>query len=194
MRLLAAPEFFGAHVALPWLALAWMLYGLFQVQLVITGRARATTRNLPAALTGLGVNVALLFLLVPNSGAGLGIAGAGIALCGGYVAMLIAMHLLTRGLLEIRFEWRRLAVLSVILAAVAVSGELLLPTAGAAGLLLRVAWLALVPALLGLTRFFAPHERERARALVAAAAARVASFRGREGEVASYVDDPLRDA
>jgi O-antigen/teichoic acid export membrane protein len=194
VRLLAAPEFFGAHVALPWLALAWMLYGLYQVQLVITGRARATARNLPAALTGLGANLALLLLLVPDSGAGLGIAGAGIALCGGYVAMLAAMHLLTRGLLDVRFEWRRLALLAAILAGVSVSGELLLPTAGAAGFVLRVAWLALVPALLWLTRFFAPHERERARALAADAARRVASFRGRGGEVASYVDDPLRDA
>jgi len=94
----------------------------------------------------------------------------------------------------VRFEWRRLALLAAILTAVAVSGELLLPTAGAAGFLLRLAWLGLVPALLWLTRFFAPNERERARALAADAARRVASFRGREGEVASYVDDPLRDA
>ena len=76
----------------------------------------------------------------------------------------------------------------------AVSGELLLPTSGAAGFVLRLAWLALVPALLWLTRFFAPHERERARALAADAARRVAFFQGKEGEVASYVDDPLRDA
>src|SRR5439155_1739108 len=116
VRLLAAPEFFGAHTALPWLALAWTFYGLYQLQLVITGRARATARNLPAALTGLLVNIALLLVLVPDSGAGLGIAGAGIALCGGYVAMLVAMYLLTRGLLEVRFEWRRLAMLTAILA------------------------------------------------------------------------------
>jgi O-antigen/teichoic acid export membrane protein len=194
VRLLAAPEFFGAHAALPWLALAWTLYGLYQLQLVITGRARATARNLPAALTGLGVNIALLLVLVPDSGAGLGIAGAGIALCGGYVAMLAVMYLLTRGLLEVRFEWRRLALLTAILAAVAVSGELLLPTSGAVGFALRLAWLSLLPALLWATRFFAPHERARARALLADARRRLAAFRGRGGELASYVDDPLRDA
>jgi len=82
VRLLAAPQYFGAHAALPWLALGWSLYGLYQIMIVITGRARVTLRNVPAALGGLAVNVALLLALVPRGGAGLGIAGAGIALCG----------------------------------------------------------------------------------------------------------------
>src|SRR5207253_4755111 len=30
VRLLAAHQFFGAHAALPWLALAWTLYGVYQ--------------------------------------------------------------------------------------------------------------------------------------------------------------------
>ena len=42
VRLLAAPQYFGAHAALPWLALAWALYGLYQVMIVITGRAKVT--------------------------------------------------------------------------------------------------------------------------------------------------------
>ena len=70
VRLLAAPEYFGAHTALPWLALGWTLYGLYQVLIVITGRARVTRLNLPAALAGLAVNIGLLLLLVPASGAG----------------------------------------------------------------------------------------------------------------------------
>ena len=100
VRLLAAPGYFGAHRALPWLALGWTLYGLYQVMIVITGRARVTARNLPAAAAGLAVNVALLVWLVPAGGLGLGIAGAGIALCGAYVAMLAVMHLLTRNLFD----------------------------------------------------------------------------------------------
>jgi O-antigen/teichoic acid export membrane protein len=193
VRLLAAPEFFGAHSALPWLALGWALYGLYQVMIVITGRARVTQRNIPAAAVGLAVNVVLLVVLVPRSGAGLGIAGAGIALCGAYAAMVAMMHLLTRGVFAVDFEWRRLAQLAAILAGIAVVGELLLPSSGLAGLLLRAAWLALVPVLLLATRFFAPHEREQARALVADARARVAAFRARGGEVEAYAEDPLRD-
>ena len=65
VRLLAAPQFFGAYRALPWLALGWALYGLYLVFVVIAGRARVTSRNFPAAAAGLAVNVALLVLLVP---------------------------------------------------------------------------------------------------------------------------------
>jgi O-antigen/teichoic acid export membrane protein len=193
VRLLAAPAYFGAHAALPWLALGWTLYGLYQVMIVITGRARVTARNLPPAAVGLAVNIALLLLLVPHGGLGLGVAGAGIALCGAYLAMLVVMHLLTRNLFDVGFEWRRLAHLTVILAGVAVSGDLLLPTAGFAGLALRVAWLAIVPALLLLTRFFGPHERVRAKALVVDARDRVARFRAGHGDVEAYAEDPLRD-
>ena len=178
VRLLLAPQFYGAYRALPWLALGWSLYGLYLVLLVIAGRARVTTRNLPAAAAGLVANVVLLLLLVPASGAGLGIAGAGIALCGAYVVMLVVFHLLTRTLFRVDFEWRRLALLAAILAGVSVSGELLLPTQGLVGLVTRVAWLAFVPALLALTRFFPPHEIEQVRSLVAGARGRVAQWRG----------------
>ena len=109
VRLLAAPEYFGAYKALPWLALGWTLYGLYQVMIVITGRARVTQRNLPAAGAGLVVNLVLLFVLVPNDGLDLGLAGAGIALCGAYVVMVAVMHLLTRGVFAVDFQWRRLA-------------------------------------------------------------------------------------
>jgi O-antigen/teichoic acid export membrane protein len=193
VRLLAAREYFGAHAALPWLALAWTLYGLYQVMIVITGRARVTSRNLPAAGAGLIVNIVLLLVLVPHGGLGLGIAGAGIALCGAYVAMLIVMHLLTRKLFAVEFQWLRLTQLLAILAGVAVSGELLLPTSGFAGLALRVLWLALVPALLLTTRFFGAEERRQARALVADGRSRVAAFRAGHGDVEAYAEDPLKD-
>lgn len=193
VRLLAAPQYFGAHAALPWLALAWTLYGLYQVMIVITGRARATTRNLPAAGAGLAVNVVLLVALVPGCGLGLGIAGAGIALCGAYVAMLLVMQLLTRHLFPVSFEWRRLAQLTAILAGVAVSGELLLPTDGFAGIALRLLWLLLIPALLLVTRFFAAEERRQARALIDDGRRRVVAFRASHGDAEAYAEDPLKD-
>jgi len=193
VRLLAGPEFFGAYKALPWLALGWALYGLYLVFIVIAGRARVTSRNFPAAAAGLAVNVALLVLLVPHGGANLGIAGAGLALCGAYVVMLAVMYTLTRNLFRVGFQWRRLAQLTAILTAVAISGELLLPTSGFAGLALRTAWLALVPALLLGTKFFAPHEWDQARALTADGRRRVAAFRARGGELEEYAEDPLKD-
>jgi O-antigen/teichoic acid export membrane protein len=193
VRLLAAHRYFDAYRALPWLALGWALYGLYLVFVAISGRARVTSRNFPAAAVGLAVNVVLLVVLVPGSGAGLGIAGAGIALCGAYAAMLLVMYALTRGLFKVGFEWLRLAQLGAILAGVAISGELVLPSHGAVGLLARIAWLALVPAALLGSRFFHPHELAGARALLVEGRRRAAAFRAGHGEVEAYAEDPLRD-
>jgi O-antigen/teichoic acid export membrane protein len=169
VRLLAAPGYFDAYKALPWLALGWALYGLYPVLMVLAGRAGNTARNFPAATVGLAVNIALLLWLVPASGANLGIAGAGLALCGAYVAMLTVLYALTRSLFRVAFDWRRLMLLVAILAGVAVSGELLLPTSGLGGFVLRALWLLLVPTLLFATRFFAPRELSAARGMVRAA-------------------------
>lgn len=99
--LTSKPGYHEAYRAVPWVSLGWALYGLWVVLLVVAGRARVTRRNFPAALVGLVANVALLLLLVPR----FGIAGGGIALCGAYVAMLTAMHLLVRDAFPVDFEW-----------------------------------------------------------------------------------------
>jgi len=162
LRLLTAHDFYGAYRALPWVALGWAMYGLWVVFLVIAGRAKVTMRNFPASLAGLVANVVLLVVLVPA----LGIAGAGIALCGAYVAMLGAMHLLTRRAFAVSFEWRRLAQLVAVIGGVAVGGELLLPTHGALGLLSRAAAFAAIPPLLYVTGFAHPGELSQARGLL----------------------------
>ena len=163
LRVLAAHSYFGAYRALPWVALGWALYGLWVVFLVIAGRAKVTTRNFPASLAGLAANVVLIVLLVPV----LGIAGAGIALCGAYAVMLTVMHLLTRRAFAVAFEWRRLAHLVVIMGGVAIAGDLLLPTHGVVGFVTRLAALAAVPLLLAATGFMHAQERRELRVLAA---------------------------
>ncbi|MGH2851689.1 MAG: lipopolysaccharide biosynthesis protein [Solirubrobacteraceae bacterium] len=172
VRLLLHHNYYGAHLALPWLALGWALYGLYLIFVVISGRARRTRRNLPAALGGLVVNVVGLIVLVPA----FGIAGAGAALVIAYVAMIAVIHWLTRELFTVGFEVARLARLIVVLAGVSVAGEMLLPTHGLAGFLLRaLAWCAIWP-LLWASGFFRGDEIAQARAL--AARVRAASRRG----------------
>ncbi len=107
--------------------------------------------------------------------------------------MLLVMHLLTRRLFAVAFQWRRLAQASAILAGVAVSGELLLPSSGFSGLALRALWLMLAPALLLATRFFDADERSQARVLIADGRRRVAAFRAGHGDLEAYAEDPLRD-
>ncbi len=162
LRLLAAPAYYGAYRALPWVALGWALYGLWVVFLVIAGRAKMTTRNFPASLAGLAANVILILVLVPP----LGIAGAGIALCGAYVVMLTVMYLLTRHAFAVAFEWARLGRLVVVMGGLAAAGDLVLPTHGALGLLTRAFVAAVIgPAVLA-TGFAHPAELGQLRALV----------------------------
>ena len=59
--------------------------------------------------------------------------------------MLVAMHLLTRGLFSVAFERRKIAGAVLVLGVIGVAGELLLPSEGAAGLISRAAALCLVP-------------------------------------------------
>ena len=162
VRLLAAPSFYGAHVALPWLALGWALYGLYLVFVVIAGRARMTIRTLPAAALGLAVNVGGLVVLVPA----LGIAGAGVALCLAYAAMIATVYLLTRRIFSVGFEWARLARLVIVLGGVAVAGELVLPTAGAVGFASRAAAVAAILPLVAVSGFFRRRELEAVRRLL----------------------------
>ena len=163
LRLLASAKFYDAYTALPWVALGWALYGLWVVFLTIAGRAGVTTRNFPASIVGLAANVVLLLVLVGP----LGLAGAGIALCGAYVFMLGFMHLLTRRQFAVQFEWLRIAQLAVVMGALAAAGDLLLPTHGAGGFLLRlVVTAAIGPALLAVG-FVHPAELRQARALLA---------------------------
>lgn len=162
LRLLTTPAFYHAYTALPWVALGWALYGLWVVFLVVAGRANVTTRNFPAALAGLLANVVLLVTLVPP----LGIAGAGVALCGAYVVMLVVMHLLTRHAFTVAFEWRRLSHLTLIMSGFTVAGDLLLPTHGFAGFLSRAAVLALIPVALLATGFVHRQELGALRVLL----------------------------
>jgi O-antigen/teichoic acid export membrane protein len=162
VRLLAAPAYFAAHEALPWVALGWAMYGLFLVLVTIGGRAKITTRTFPAALAGVGVNVVALVLLVDP----LGIKGAGIALVAAYAVMLVVLHLLTRRLFTVPFEWGRLAHAAALLAGVAVGGELLLPTSGAGAFVARAALLAALPLLFAVTGFVRPAERDGLQALL----------------------------
>ena len=163
VRLLAAPEYFEAHEALPWVALGWAMYGLFLVLVTIGGRAGVTTRTFPAALAGVVVNAVVLVALVEP----LGIAGAGIALVAAYAVMLVVLHLLTRSLFAVPFQWRRLGHAVVLLAGVSVAGELLLPPSGVAGFALRAGAAALIPVLFAATRFVAPDELAALRRLLA---------------------------
>ncbi|MGH2861954.1 MAG: lipopolysaccharide biosynthesis protein [Solirubrobacteraceae bacterium] len=165
------PGYFGSYRAIPWVSLGWAMYGLWVVLLVVAGRAKITSRNFPAALVGLLVNVVLLILLVPRYG----IAGGGIALCGAYVAMLGVMHVLIRRAFPVSFQWRRLLQLAVVMGGLAVAGDLLLPRTGLGGFAARAAVFLAMPVVLWLTGFVHRAELDQARDLLRSLRARMGS-------------------
>jgi O-antigen/teichoic acid export membrane protein len=171
VRLLAAPEYYEAHEALPWVALGWAGYGLFLVFVVIAGRAKVTVTQLPAALAGLVVNVVLLVLLVDP----LGIAGAGIALGASYVVMMIVLGVLTRRSFRVPFETGRLVHAVLVVAGITIAGELVLPESGVGGVVLRALALGTIPVVLALTRFARPDERATLSAFSGGALGRAAA-------------------
>lgn len=161
VRALAAPEFFDSYEAIGLIATGVTLYALYMVLVVILGRTGRTKLNLPATSAALVANVALNLALVPP----LGIVGAGIALVASYLVVLALMYGFTQRLFAVPYEWARLARVVTVSAALVLAGELLLPTAGAAGLLERAAlWLAYPLALLA-SGFFTVAERRRLAAL-----------------------------
>jgi O-antigen/teichoic acid export membrane protein len=155
VRALAAPEFFDSYEAIGLVATAVTLYALYLVLVVILGRTGRTEFNLPAALGALVANVALNLALVPS----LGIAGAGLALVASYLVVLGLMYVFTQRLFPVPYEWRRLLRVVLIVAALVGFAELVVPTSGADGLLIRALLFAAYPLALFASGFFSEEER-----------------------------------
>jgi O-antigen/teichoic acid export membrane protein len=155
VRALAAPEFFDSYEAVGLISTAVTLYALYMVLLVILGRTGRTEFNFPATAAALAANVILNLILVPP----LEIVGAGIALVASYLVVIGLMYGFTQRLFPVPYEWGRLARLLLVSVVLVGIGELLLPTAGAAGLLGRIVlWLA-YPVTLLAAGFFTDEER-----------------------------------
>jgi O-antigen/teichoic acid export membrane protein len=155
VRALAAPEFFDSYEVIGLISVAVTLYALYLVLVVILGRTGRTEFNLPAALGALVVNIALNLALVPS----LGIVGAGLALVASYLVVLGLMYAFTQRLFPVPYEWGRLLRVVLTVAALVGLAELLVPTEGATGLLIRIALFAAYPLVLFGSGFFSDEER-----------------------------------
>jgi O-antigen/teichoic acid export membrane protein len=156
VRALAAPKFFDSWEAIGLVSTAVTLYALYLVLVVILGRTGRTEFNLPAAVGALVANIALNLALVPS----LGIVGAGLALVASYLVVLGLMYVFTQRLFPVPYEWGRLLRVTLTVAALVGIAELLVPTEGALGLLLRAALFAAYPLVLWLSGFFSAEERQ----------------------------------
>lgn len=157
LRLLVDERFFPAYKAMPLVATGVVLYGLYLVLVVVMGRVGKTGFNFPVTALAAVVNIGLNLLLVPRYE----IVGAGVALGLSYLVMLAVMYAISRRYFAINFQWRRLLHIVVVAAGLIAFAELLLPTSGAAGFMLRsLLFFGYLP-ILFLTGFL--HRRERTR-------------------------------
>jgi O-antigen/teichoic acid export membrane protein len=187
VRALAAPRFFDSYEAIGLVSTAVTLYALYLVLVVILGRTGRTEFNFPAAIGALVANVVLNLLLVPP----LGIVGAGLALVASYLVVLGLMYGFTQKLFPVRYEWGRLLRVTLTVAVLVAVGELLVPTSGAVGLLLRVALFAAYPLVLFATGFFTEGERRWIAKLrhPGAVAAGLASLRAQPAAVDGQIPE-----
>ncbi len=155
VRALAAPEFFDAYEAIGLISTAVTLYALYLVLVVILGRTGRTEFNFPAAIGALVANVALNLLLVPA----MGISGAGLALVVSYLVVLGLMYVFTQRLFPVPYEWGRLLRVVLTVAALVGLAELVVPTSGVVGLLIRAVLFVAYPLALFATGFFSEGER-----------------------------------
>ncbi|MGH2974173.1 MAG: lipopolysaccharide biosynthesis protein [Solirubrobacterales bacterium] len=155
VRALAAPEFFGSYKAIGLVATGVTLYALYMVLVVILGRTGRTEFNFPATAAALAANIALNLALVPP----LGIVGAGIALVASYIVLLALMYVFTQRLFPVPYEWGRLLRVLTVSAGLVGIGELLLPTEGFVGLVLRFLFALAYPFALLAIGFFTRGER-----------------------------------
>jgi O-antigen/teichoic acid export membrane protein len=169
-RALAAPAFFESYKAVPLVSTGVTLYALYLVLVVVVGRVGRTEFNFPVTAAATLANAALNLALVPPYG----LVGAGIALVGSYVVILVLMYAVVRRLFPVPFQWGRLARIVVIAAALFAAGELTLPTSGASGLLTRATLIPAFGLLLWASGFFEPAEIGYLRALRGRLRARLA--------------------
>jgi O-antigen/teichoic acid export membrane protein len=155
VRALTTPQFFDSYEVIGLVATGVTLYALYMVLVVILGRTGRTEFNFPATAAALVTNVALNLILVPA----LGIVGAGIALVASYIVVLALMYVFTQRLFPVPYEWARLLRIVAVSTTLVLVGELLLPTDGFTGLVLRVLVWLVYPLALLVSGFFTPGER-----------------------------------
>jgi O-antigen/teichoic acid export membrane protein len=154
VRLLAAPDFFGAYKAIPLVSTGVTLYALFLVLSVAVGRVGRTEFNFPVTACAAVCNIGLNVLLVPP----FELVGAGLALVGSYLVMLALMYAVTERVFPLPLEWGRIARIGAIAGALFAFGELVFPTSGAIGFIARAALVPLFWLLLYASGFLHPQE------------------------------------
>jgi len=154
LKLITTKPFYPAANVVPLLAFGIAAFGAYVVVQIGTGRARKTRSNW--LVTGLAalVDVGLNLALIPPYGR----TGAAVAMVSAYTVLFVGMAWRAQRVFPVPYQWRRVATLGAVAAALTLLGKLLdVPLA------LALALTAAYPFLLGLLGFYLPAERRRLR-------------------------------
>jgi O-antigen/teichoic acid export membrane protein len=139
------------------LAFAGTAYAGYVVLAIGSGRARRTQLNWVVTGTGVAVNVAFNFWLIPRYG----FVGASISTLIAYVVLFLGMFLYAQQVYPVPYQWRRVLTLSGVAVGLTVAAR-------APGLPFLPSLLiaAVYPLALAAVGFYLPAERRRLRRLV----------------------------
>ena len=154
VRLVTVPAYFDAARALPLLALAAGIYGMYFIAGIGASRVKKTRFHIVVAGGALAVSLAANLLLVPRYG----FMGAAVAalLANGTLSLL--MFIRSQHVFPVAWHWSRLARVAIVLTVIMFI-TYLLPAGELWTLPVRLAALALYPVALLLMGFLPPAER-----------------------------------
>jgi O-antigen/teichoic acid export membrane protein len=175
VRLMTKPNFHGAAVVIPWIAVAVTLQGVYLLTSIGMNITKHTEYYPVAAGAAAAANVAANIVLIPRFGI-LGPAWANVI---SYAVMTGIAFTLSQRFYPIRYEYGRIARVAASGVIAYVAAAVLLPhlESAFAGVLLKgVTVVVVYPATLGLIGFFRPHELAHIESL----AGRLRAARGRK--------------
>lgn len=142
--LVAPPAYQGAAPLIPWIALGYAFLGLYSIPMNVLSLSMGRTKFVwIATVAAAGINIGLIYLLVPSHG----IEAAAIASAIGYLVLLLAIAWHARTPLNpVGYEWSRLLRAVTVIAAVYTAAILTTGHTGLIDTLARVAWLGVAVA------------------------------------------------
>jgi len=162
-RPLIHPSYWSGLPVVPIVLIGYLFNGAYYNFMPQVYLPKRTDILIWVTFLGAGVNVAVNFLLIPSCG----MMGAAWATLLAYLAMALALHLLSRKLYPIPYEWKRIALATVIMALVWGAADAYYwksaPMNPGLWIMLRLAALAAYPAILWAVGFFNAEELQSIR-------------------------------
>ncbi len=159
VELLTPASYHEAAPLVPWLALGYGFLGLYFIPMngATLGVGRRTFAWVATAISA-GINIGLLFLLVPTGG----ITAAAVASAAGYLVLLVLIYAWAHARHNpVRYEWRKVSVIVAAALAAFAAGTATAPEGPAAATAVGIAWFVLF-AIAAAGALYGPRVRFRA--------------------------------